>query len=251
MLTRHRKQHILRVLARDGQVIAKLLSEELGLSEDTIRRDLRDLAARGLLQRVHGGALPASPAVADLGARRDINIEAKRSIGRAAARLLGSGQVAIIDGGTTTRELVRSLDPDFSATVITHSPTIAAELEHHSKIEIVLIGGTLFKHSMVTVGASAVEAIGRIRADIFFMGVTGIHAVEGLTTGDFEEAAIKRALMRRASETIVLASNEKLGAVSLYQIAPIGDLSGLVVDRNASGDLIDSLDREGVTIIRA
>jgi DeoR/GlpR family transcriptional regulator of sugar metabolism len=251
MLTLHRKQHILHVLGRDGQVIAKRLSEELGLSEDTIRRDLRELAAKGLLQRVHGGALPASPAVADLTARRGISTDAKRSIGRAAARLLGAGQVAIIDGGTTTRELVRNLDPDLAATVITHSPTIAAELEHHRKVEVVLIGGTLFKHSMVAVGATAVEAIGRIRADIFFMGATGIHAVEGLTTGDLEEAAVKRALMKRASETIVLASNEKLGAVSPYQIAPIGELNGLVVEENATGDLIDSLDREGVAIIRA
>src|SRR5262249_30250995 len=112
MLTRQRKQHILGVLEAEGQIVAKTLSRKLGLSEDTIRRDLRELAAEGKLMRVHGGALPASPAVVDFAGRERLAPAAKVAIGRAAAALVKPGQVVILDGGTTTRELARHLAPD-------------------------------------------------------------------------------------------------------------------------------------------
>jgi DeoR/GlpR family transcriptional regulator of sugar metabolism len=107
VLTIHRKQHILDVLRRSGQVIAKDLSQELGLSEDTIRRDLRELAAEGLLQRVHGGALPASPAMGNFSARLDVASDEKKMIGRAAAGMVQAGQVVILDGGTTAVQIAR------------------------------------------------------------------------------------------------------------------------------------------------
>src|SRR5215470_16321890 len=163
MLTRQRKQHILAVLETEGQIVAKALSRKLGLSEDTIRRDLRELAAEGKLMRVHGGALPASPAVVDFAGRERLAPAAKVSIGRAAAALVKPGQVVILDGGTTTRELARHLAPDLVATVVTHSPTIAVELVTHPGVEVVLLGGRLYKHSVVAVGAATLEAIGRIR----------------------------------------------------------------------------------------
>jgi DeoR/GlpR family transcriptional regulator of sugar metabolism len=251
MLTDQRKRHILDLLKRDGQVIAKDLSAGLGVSEDTIRRDLRELAASALLLRVHGGALPASPAVADLTGRRLIATDAKVAIGRAAASLVRPGQVVILDGGTTSREVARHLAADLRATIVTHSPTIAAELEGHAGVDVLLIGGRLFKHSMVTVGAIAIEAIQRIRADIFFLGVTGVHPTEGLTTGDAEEAAIKRALIARAAETIVLASPEKLGAVSPYLVAPIGEISAVVTHKDAPPDLVGPFERLGLRVVRA
>src|SRR5690349_13435446 len=128
MLTEQRKQLILERLRADGQIVAATLSQELGLSEDTIRRDLRALAAEGLLQRVHGGALPASRALLSFSARREIEPEGKRSIARAAAALIQPGQLAFLDGGTTCQQLARALAPELAATVVTHSPTIAVEL---------------------------------------------------------------------------------------------------------------------------
>src|SRR6201991_2427711 len=125
MLTTQRKQTILSRLQQDGQVVAKALSEEFGLSEDTIRRDLRELAAEGRLQRVHGGALPSSPAVANFAGRQQLATDAKVALGRAAAKLIRPGQVAILDGGTTTLQLAQHLAPDLEATIVTHSPTIA------------------------------------------------------------------------------------------------------------------------------
>ncbi|GLS23670.1 DeoR family transcriptional regulator [Labrys miyagiensis] len=251
MLTSERKALILEVLRRDGRVIAKAVSQELQLSEDTIRRDLRDLAGEGLLQRVHGGALPASPAMADLAARREVSPEGKVAIGRAAARLVRPGQVVLLDGGTTALQLARHLAHGLEATIVTHSPTVALELANHPGIAVELIGGRLFRHSMVAVGAAAAEAIARIRADLFFLGVTGIHPELGLTTGDAEEAAIKRALSRQAAETIVLASREKLGAASPFQIAPLSEASAMVVEADVPDETVEPYRKAGVTLIRS
>jgi DeoR/GlpR family transcriptional regulator of sugar metabolism len=251
MLTSERKALILQMLRRDGRVIAKAVSQALDLSEDTIRRDLRELAGEGLLQRVHGGALPASPAMADLAARREVSPEGKIAIGRAAAALVRPSQVVLLDGGTTALQLARHMVRGLKATIVTHSPTVAVELANHPDITVELIGGRLFRHSMVAVGAVASEAIGRIRADLYFMGVTGIHPELGLTTGDAEEAAIKRALSRQAAETIVLASREKLGAASPFQIAPLTEASAMVVEADVPDETVEPYRRAGVTLIRS
>ena len=251
MLTSQRKTHILDTLKRDGQIVAKTFAQQLGLSEDTIRRDLRELAADGRLQRVHGGALPSSPAIANFAARKSISPGPKAAIGRAAAALVRSGQVVFLDGGTTTAQLVRHLPLDLRATVVTHSPSIAIELVDHAQIEVILIGGRLFPHSVVTVGASTQEAVCRIQADVFFLGVTGVHPVRGLTTGDFEEARIKAAIIATAAETIVLASNEKLNAVSPYVIAPLADASGIVLDAEAAPEFIAQCQNLGLAVTLA
>jgi len=251
MLTTHRKQQILSILKQDGQVVAKDVSQAMGVSEDTIRRDLREMAKDGLLQRVHGGALPASPAVADFAGRERLTPEGKVAIGRAAAKMIQAGQVVILDGGTTARQVARHIPLDLEATVVTHSPTIALELVNHASVEVLLIGGRLFKHSVVAVGAATTEAIARVHADTFFMGVTGVHPQTGLTTGDYEEAAVKRALSHAAAETIVLASSEKLNAASAYEVVPLAEISGIITEQSADAALTRPYERLGIAVIRA
>jgi DeoR/GlpR family transcriptional regulator of sugar metabolism len=248
MLTQQRKQLLLARLAKDGRIIAKEASAELALSEDTIRRDLRELAAEGLLQRVHGGALPASPTVANLAARRSMASAEKRRLGVKAAGLIARKQQVFIDGGTTHVELVRALPLDLNVTVITHSPTIAATLEPFEAIEVILIGGTLFRHSMVAVGAAAIDQIHRLSIDIGFVGLTGLHPEEGGTTGDFEEAAIKRAFIERSAETVALITAEKVGAVSPYGVCAMKELTSVVVAHEAN---MRDFAKSGMGIIRA
>lgn len=248
MLTSQRKTLIQDRLLRDGEVVAKALSQELGVSEDTIRRDLRELAHEGKLQRVHGGALPASAAVATLELRQRIAPSDKQALGRAGAAMVKPGQLVFLDGGTTAQQVARHLDPALRATVVTHSPTVAVELARKPGLEIIMLGGTLYRHSMVNVGASVMEAIQRMRADLFFMGVTGVHAVAGLSTGNFEEAAVKRAMHACAAETVVLASLEKLGAASPFVIAPLSELAALVVPSQASAETIHGLETAGVRV---
>ncbi|MFS0734725.1 DeoR/GlpR family DNA-binding transcription regulator [Microbacterium sp. 1P10UB] len=250
MLAAARRDLLLERLRRDGRLVAKDLARELGLSEDSIRRDLRELDAAGLAVRVYGGALPASPAVADLAARAVVAPDSKRRVAAAAVALIEPGSTVMIDGGTTALALIAALPTTFAGTVITHSPTIASALLDHTA-DVILIGGRLFKHSGVTCGAAAVEAAGRLSADVFFLGVTGVHAAAGLTTGDEEEAAMKRTLSARAAETFVLASVEKIGAASRYGVLPLDAVAGVITDADPAHAAMRDLAAAGVPVVEA
>jgi len=230
VLASQRKTAILEILARDRGVVAKDLAVQWQISEDTVRRDLRELAAEGLLQRVHGGALLMSAAAGNFEARRTVATAEKQTVARLAAGFISDEQTVFIDGGTTGQDLCRVLPPDLRATVITHSPTIAVELATHRNVEVLLIGGRVYPHSVVTTGALAAEQIASITADVFFMGVSGVHHQAGLTTGDAEEAAIKRTISRRSSETYVLASSEKLGTASPFRVVAFTDVTAAITD---------------------
>jgi DeoR/GlpR family transcriptional regulator of sugar metabolism len=251
MLVAERRELLLNRLRADGKLIARDLAAELDISEDSVRRDLRDLAAAGLCQRVYGGAVPVSPALADYRSRRAVEPASKQRVAARAAGLIRPRDRVIIDGGTTTLAVVRALAPDLGATVITHSPTIAAALVEHPSIEILLLGGRIFKHSAVACGAAAAEAARAISADLFLLGVTGVHPEEGLTTGDPEEAAMKRTLAGRAADTYVLASTEKIGAVSPYRVLSFADVTAVVTDASEADPAVEAVRRSGVEIIQA
>jgi DeoR/GlpR family transcriptional regulator of sugar metabolism len=250
MLPAARKDLLLDRLRRDGRIVAKDLAAELGLSEDSIRRDLRELDAAGLAVRVYGGALPASPAVADYAARTRVAQGSKRRVAERAAALIAPGSVVILDGGTTTHAVVQALPRSLECTVVTHSPTIAAALLDH-RAEVLVLGGILFKHSAVTSGAAAAEAAARVTADLFLLGVTGVHPTAGLTTGDADEAAMKRTLASRAAETWVLGSAEKIGTASRYPVLPFEAVAGVVTDVATDDPAAAELAARGVRLLHA
>ncbi|WP_336647336.1 DeoR/GlpR family DNA-binding transcription regulator [Microbacterium sp. MMO-10] len=250
MLAAARKELLLDRLHRDGRLVAKDIAAELGLSEDSIRRDLRELDAAGLAVRVYGGALPASPAVVDYGRRAAVAPDSKARVAAAAAALIEPGATVILDGGTTTLAMVAAIPTALPCTIITHSPTIAAALLGHAA-DVFLIGGRLFKHSAVASGAAAVEAAQRISADLFFLGVTGVHPTAGLTTGDPEEAAMKRTLASRAAETYVLASEEKVGAASRYAVLGLDEVTAIVTDADPADPTLQELEEAGIRLIAA
>jgi DeoR/GlpR family transcriptional regulator of sugar metabolism len=251
MLAAQRRDLLLDRLRTDGRLVAKDLATELGVSEDSVRRDLRDMAAAGLCQRVYGGALPVSPAVADYITRGSVSVDSKYRIAARAAALIQPGATVILDGGTTTLAVAGALPRDLEATVVTHSPTIAAALIDHPNVEVYLLGGRLFKHSMVTCGAVAVEAAQAVSADLFLLGVTGVHHEAGLTTGDSDEAAMKRALSRRAADTYVLGSAEKIGAASRFLVLPLDEVTGVITDVDPADQALQRLVEAGVNILQA
>lgn len=251
MLPAQRRDLLLSRLERDGRLVAKDLARELGVTEDSVRRDLRELAAAGLCQRVYGGALPVSPAVADYATRGSVAVESKDRVAAAAARLIGPGSTVLLDGGTTALAVARALPRDLRVTVVTHSVTVAAALVEHPSVEVYVLGGRLFKHSAVTCGAAAAEAARDVHADLFLLGVTGVHPEAGLTTGDPDEAAMKRTLASRAADTYVLASSEKIGAASPYTVLPLDSVSGIVTDAAADHPVVAELTRAGAAVIGA
>ncbi|MGW1435310.1 DeoR/GlpR family DNA-binding transcription regulator [Streptomyces griseus] len=251
MLAAERREHLLDLLGRTGKIVAKDVAAELGISEDSVRRDLRDLATEGLCQRVYGGALPVSPAVVDYDARRAVAPDGKRKVAAVAAALVRPGSSVILDGGTTALAVARALPKNLACTVITHSPTIATALIDHPRADLFLLGGRVFKHSAVTCGAAAVEAAQNISADLCLLGVTGVHPEAGLTTGDVEEAAMKRALSARAADTYVLASSEKIGTASSYRVLPWAKITGLISDTDPHAPVVERLRALGVDVLIA
>ncbi|MCY1137971.1 DeoR/GlpR family DNA-binding transcription regulator [Actinoplanes sp. Pm04-4] len=242
MLPAERRDLLLARLSSDGKVVAKDIAAELGLPEDTIRRDLRELAAAGLCQRVYGGALPAAPAEANYQARTVVAPDSKRRVAAAAAALIRPGATVLLDGGTTALAVVAALPADLPATVVTHSVTVAAALVEHPTVEVLVLGGRLYKHSAVTCGAATAEAARGVTADLFLLGVTGVHHRAGLTTGDADEAAMKRTLASRAADTYVLASSEKIGAASPYVVLPFHEVSGVITDVPADDPALEGLE---------
>ncbi|MEO0487754.1 MAG: DeoR/GlpR family DNA-binding transcription regulator [Pseudomonadota bacterium] len=228
MLTQDRHTHLLTLLRQDGSIVAKTVSQDLGVSEDTIRRDLRALAQAGQLKRVHGGAVPLAAANAPFDARTSIATPEKAAIGRVAAGLIEPGQTVFLDGGTTAVQVVAHLPPGLRATVITHSPNVAVALMAHEGVQVEIVGGRLLRHSVVTSGAATVAWLARYRPDLCLIGATGLHPGQGITTGESEEAEVKRAIIARSGAAMILASSEKLGAVAAFEIATWRDIDGVV-----------------------
>jgi DeoR/GlpR family transcriptional regulator of sugar metabolism len=251
VLAAERKDLLLARLRRDGKLVARDLAAELGLSEDSVRRDLRELAAAGLCQRVYGGALPISPALATMTARTEIAPESKWRVAAAAARLITPGITAMLGAGTTALEVVASLPPDLEATIITPSATTAAALAGHPKVNIFLLGGQLHKQSVSASGAVAAEAASGITADLALLAVPGIHPDEGLTASEPELAALIRILISRAAETYVMASIEKLGTVCACKVTGLSEVAGIITDAPADHPTLQQLRDQGTTIIQA
>jgi DeoR/GlpR family transcriptional regulator of sugar metabolism len=234
MLAAERRAYILNILKQEGRVIVPVLSEELGVSIDTIRRDLREMAAEGVLQRVHGGALPASPATSSYQERQRNLTPAKVSIAARAAQLVQNGMVVAMGGGITNVQTAEHFPEDLHATVITHNPPVAIALAQHPNVKVILVGGRLFKYTMVTVGAETVEAFQHVRADLCLLGVCSLHLEVGISNAHYEEVQVQRAMIACAGEVVALASSEKLGTASHYVIAPLSELSLIITDQGIS-----------------
>jgi len=251
LLSAERRQAILSALARDGKVVAAWLVEELGVSEDTVRRDLRELAAQGLVQRVHGGALPPAPQPGSFARRAETRADAKAELAAAAVGVLARARVVLLDGSTTNLELARRLPADQPRTVLTNSPPIAAALADHPVAEVVMIGGRLDKAAQVTVGSTAIDFVRSVRADAVVLGVCALHPEVGLSTDDLDEAHVKRAMIAASADVIALATSDKLRAAGPYLVAPVGELTHIVAEAAASDDLLDPYRAAGVTVTRA
>ena len=226
------------------------LSARFAVSPDTIRRDLREMAESGVLQRVHGGALPRSPTDARYFIRQTESPAAKEAISAAAARLVRHGQVVIIDAGTTALQVAEQLPRDLRATIITNSPPVAVALGDHPSLEVVVIGGHLVKDSLAVAGAEAVGALRSVRADLCVLGVAGLHPEVGISMLNLEEVYVKRAMVEGAAEVVAVIAGDKLGTAAQYVVGPLSMLTYIVTESTVDESVLAPYRAMGITIVK-
>ncbi|MCK3843115.1 DeoR/GlpR family DNA-binding transcription regulator [Pseudomonas sp. W15Feb34] len=244
-----RKQKILLLLERDGKVMASELVEHFAVSQDTIRRDLGELAAAGLLQRVHGGALPRPKDTGkDFFTRVGETTEVKRHLARLAAERVEDGQIVLFDSGSTTLQIAQSLPHDIHLTVVTPSPMIAIALADHPHVTVILAGGQLNPATLSTGGHETLRLIQSVKADLLFTGVCALHPQVGITSLHFAEVAVKQALIDSASQVVAVTTSDKLGAVEPFVVAPCSRIHTLITEWDAPG--VEAYEQLGLEVQR-
>jgi len=242
---------ILDRLTREGRVLAADLAREFRTSEDTIRRDLRDLAAAGRCRRVYGGALPVSPAAGTLAQRSATAPDVKRALARAAAALVTAGQVVVIDSGSTNLRIAEALPRDLGLTVVTNAPAVATALCGRMRCTVILLGGRVHPEIGATFGPSALRDFDGIRADIAFVGACGLAPEAGLTVFDAEEASFKRQLTERSGRLVAALTADKLGTAAPFGFASAARLDDLVIEASTPESRLDGLDLAGLRLHRS
>ncbi len=234
MLIEERRQHILGLAQREGRVRVRELSQVLGISQITIRKDLDSLQEKGLLPRSHGGALPGQP-----GALCDPPLQEKQSsrhsekdrIAAAAAEMVQEGQCVMLDSGTTTTAVAHALKKFSRLTVITNALNIASELTD-TDFEVILTGGILRKNSFSLVGPVAEDMLSEMHTDILFLGVDGFDMEVGLTTPNLLEARVNRAMVSASTKVVAVCDSSKFNRRSLSRIVSPTAIHHVITDKN-------------------
>jgi DeoR/GlpR family transcriptional regulator of sugar metabolism len=246
-----RQRRILDHLSRDGQVNATSLATEFSISEDTIRRDLRDLAAKGLCQRVYGGAVLISPASTSIAVRAGESNARKEALGRRMATLLQHKQFVFIDAGSTNLAFARMLPGDLKLTVATHDPSIAASLVGRVGIEVIMVGGRIHPEVGAALGGRAMQEISGMRPDLLVLGVCSFHVDQGVGAFNFEDAQMKSALIQGAGSVAVALLNEKLRSVAPQIVSQVDSISDVVVEADAPRSATRAFVQRGLRVYKA
>jgi len=249
MLKQERHQFILKKLKLNRKVLSVNLSKELFVSEDTVRRDLKELETKHLLYKVHGGALPLENKLLTYDERSVSDLDKKNVIAKKAVDLIHDGQVIIMSGSTTNLELAKIIPPKINATVFTYSLPIAMQLSHHPSIEVIFIGGKLNKSAQVTVGIDVVNSISSIRADICFMGIGGIDIHRGMTEPDWEVAHIKKSMIKVSDYVAAMCISTKIMEVKRYSVVSIDSIDAIISDFEPSNEIFLEFKDKGLIII--
>jgi DeoR/GlpR family transcriptional regulator of sugar metabolism len=247
MLKKERQEFILHQLNLHNKILCADLSNKMGVSDDTIRRDLQELAQQEKLIKVHGGALSKSFHTA-FDREMVYNLEDKHIIAQKTAALVQSGMYILTSGGTSILEFAKSLDPNLNATFFTCSLNAAIEFAHHPSIEVVMIGDKVSKDSMLTTGASAVQTIESIQADLCIMGINSLDTQFGLSENDWEVVQIKKAMIKASKKTICIGISEKLNSQQKIKVANLDEIDILITELDPDDPKLLPFKHKGLTI---
>jgi DeoR family transcriptional regulator, aga operon transcriptional repressor len=253
--TSQRRLQISELVRQHGSVQVAALADRFGVSLQTVRKDLRYLAERGVMARAYGGAIDSSvvggvPPEPNYEVKRTEHLDEKRRIGVRAAALVKAGDTVVLDSGTTAIQLAEAL-PDIELTVVTNDFGVLGTLAAKHNIHLVMLGGELRRRNMAFYGGLTVEALDDLHVDKLFLGVDGFDLDRGVTTHYEPEALLNRKMVEAAREVVCITDSSKFGKVCLHRIIPVTALDMLITDTGAPEEISEASRRLGFDLLLA
>ena len=249
LLKKERQAYILYRLNLHNKVLNVNLSEDMEVSEDTVRRDLQELANAGKLIKVHGGALSLAFSEIHFGSKTIYSQGQKAIIAEKAIRLIQENMYVLTSGGTTILEMVRHLPLQLRATFITGSIPALNAYKAHPNINVIAVGGRVNKESKITVGASAIEKIKEVNADLCLLGTNAIDLQGGITDSDWEVVELKKAMVAASAKTVCLTIAEKLNSFEPLQVCEFKRIDYLITELDPTDKLLQPYVKAGVKVL--
>ncbi|UYQ94614.1 DeoR/GlpR family DNA-binding transcription regulator [Chitinophaga horti] len=238
MLKEERQTFIMRQINLHNKVLSADLSAMLSVSEDTVRRDLKELAEEGKVLKVHGGAIGKSFHYPFNGNSEVYALDAKQQIAAKAIRLLKDDMFILTGGGTTMIEFAKKIPENLRATFFTISPLVAIQLAEHSELTVITIGGQLSKSSNVHIGSSVINQLADIKVDLCLFGTNGLSVQEGMTDSDWEVVQVKKAMLRASKKMAVMSIAEKLNSTQRMKVCDINQVDYLITELAADNHFL-------------
>jgi len=248
MLKEERQAYIVHQVNLHNKILSSHLSEQMQVSEDTIRRDLSELAQEKKIIKVHGGALSNSFHTG-ITSNDVYSVEEKKAIALKAVRLIQDGMFVLTSGGTTIIELAKVLPKDLQATFITASLPAAFEYANHPNIEVIMIGDRISKNSKMAVGGEAISTIQHINADLCILGVNAIDINNGLTDNDWEVVHIKKAMIKISKKVVALSISEKVNTSEQLRICDVDEIDILITELKPEAVQLQPYKNKGIQIL--
>ncbi len=249
MLKKERQAYILHQVNLHNKVLSASLCSEINVSEDTIRRDLQELADSGKIIKVHGGALSHSFNEVYYLTNGVYSQDQKKIIAQKAASLIGNGMFVLTSGGTTIIELARALPAQLRATFMSGSIPAILEYMHHPNIDVIMIGDRVSKNSKITIGAEAIARIRNIKADLCILGINAIDIRHGITDNDWDIVQLKKAMVDSAKKVVCLTIAEKINTVQPIHICQASQIDILITERSPDDPILKPYQEAGITVI--
>ena len=249
MLKKERQHIILEQLNIKKRLLSSELSDQLDVSEYTIRRDLNELASEGRLLKVHGGAIATSQRLFSFQESDILDHDKKLLIAQKALSLIDDNDVLIVGGGTTNLELVNILPQDLSVTIFTYSLPVAMTLTEHKNAEVILFGGKLNKQAQIVMGVDMLNEIATIRADRCFLGISGIDAHSGVTEIDWEVSKLKKSIMDVSDRVTVITTAEKVDTKHRFLVSGAERVDNLITEVDPESQIFAPYRKKGIQIL--
>jgi len=249
MLKKERQAYILHQVNLHNKVLSTDLSQHINVSDDTIRRDLQELAEAGKLIKVHGGALSPSFHNGHFTSREVYSYTQKKIIAQKAASLIKDGMFVLTGGGTTIIELARALPNSLHATFISGSIPAIYEYMNHPNIDVIVIGDKISKNSKITVGLEAVSKIRQLKADICFLGINALNLENGVSDNDWDVVQIKKAMVESAQKLVCLTIAEKINSQQPFQVCESSKIHTLITELPPDNPILKPYADAGIIVL--